>query len=262
MATKKNKYVATNWSENKEQSQSSTQQSTQTQKMLNDALVATIMSGLTGQMTSEQIAAYAKNLLDPQLKAGIEASQQQYETTKLAKEQEIENLIASTAQSIAQQEAANAKSKAGLETAALARGMGRSSYTLQTLANQDNVLAEAVRQLTTDAGRQQSQIQQQITQAAQQNAQTQGRLNTDFAAQMAAKIEELRREQTNQRNQNYMTAVSAAIGSKSDTSSTTSSSGSSLTVDGKVKNPTEYTSSGKTSSGVSKPTGVVVGQKV
>lgn len=56
--------------------------------------------------------------------------------------------------------------------------MGRSSYTLQTLANQGDTLAKAVQQLTDESTRQSGQIQKQITQAAQQNSQTQGRLNT------------------------------------------------------------------------------------
>jgi len=55
--------------------------------------------------------------------------------------------------------------------------------------------------------------------------------------------------------------VSAAIGSKSSMQSDTTGSDQSLSVTGKVKNPTEYSSSGSTSSGVSKPTKVVVGQK-
>ena len=63
-----------------------------------------------------------------------------------------------------------------METAALNRGMGRSSYTMQTLANQGDALAKAVQQLTEDSGRRSQQIQNQITQAAQQNSRTQGRL--------------------------------------------------------------------------------------
>lgn len=64
-------------------------------------------------------------LLRPQLNAGLEAAQQSYETTRLAKEQEIENLAASLEKGIEAQNRAYRQSVADVETAALARGMGR-----------------------------------------------------------------------------------------------------------------------------------------
>lgn len=196
-------------------SQSSTQSQSQTNKVLDEALVEKILSGLMGYMTDEEINAYAENLLKPQLNAGLEAAEQQYATTELAKRQEIENLAAALDRSIEEQESAYAKSRASLETAALARGMGRSSYTLGTLANADSALAKAIENLTTDTGRQQSQIQAQISQAAQQKAQTTGRLNTDYAANLAAKVQELKQQQRQEYNQNYLTAVSGAMGTAS-----------------------------------------------
>ena len=258
----KNKYLATSWTDSASENKSSTTQVTETSKTLNDDMVNRIMAGLIGQMTDEEIAAYAEQLLAPQRNAALEAAQQEYDATALAKQQEIEILAASLAKAAAQQEALGAKSKAGIETAALARGMGRSSYTLQTLANQDRATAETIRQMSDETARQSAQVQKQITQAAEQNAQTQGRVNTDYAANLAAKMQELRQSQINQRNQNYMTAVSAAIGSKSSMQSDTTGSDQSLSVTGKVKNPTDYSSSGKTSSGTAKPTTVTVGQKV
>ena len=127
-------------SNTKEQSQSqsqstSTSQST-TQAILNKELLDQILAGLQGGMTDEEITRFAEALLRPQLNAGIEAAQQEYESTKLAKEQEIENLAASLAKSVEQQQSAYRQSIADVETAALSRGMGRSSYTLQSLANQ------------------------------------------------------------------------------------------------------------------------------
>ncbi|MGN0776019.1 MAG: hypothetical protein ACI4MM_05000 [Candidatus Ventricola sp.] len=255
------------YSQSASESTSKTEQQSQTGAVLDSELVKTIMSGLIAQMTDKELEQYAKNLLEPQLNAGIEASQQAYETTKMGKEQEIENLAASLSRSIAEQKSANAKAKAGLETAALSRGMGRSSYTLQTLAGQDNALAQVIRQLTEDTGRQQGQIQDQITQAAQQNAATQGRLKTDYASNLAAKIQELRQNQQQAYNQNYMTAVSASLGSKSTYSSTTTGSDSNMSVAGKItgedsgsskkKSSGSKTSSGKLPS-VSLPDGVDV----
>ena len=172
-------------------SQSNSTYSSTSRNFLDSELMNQILSGLMGNMTDEQIAQFAENLLKPQLNAGLEEAQQNYETTKLSREQEIANLAANLTRSIDEQNAAYRQSAANVETAALNRGMGRSSYTLQTLANQGDALAKAVQQLTEESGRQSQQIQDQITQAAQQNSQTQGRLNSDYASQLAAKIQEL-----------------------------------------------------------------------
>ncbi|MDO4528704.1 MAG: hypothetical protein Q4C03_07995 [bacterium] len=208
-------------STSKTQSQSESKSQSTTSKFLDEALRDQILSGLLGYMTDEEINAYAENLLRPQLNAGIEAAQQAYDTTKLSKEQEIELLADALTRSIEEQENAYRQSMANVETGALARGMGRSSYTLQTLANQGNALAEAVAKLTTDTQKQQSQIQDQITLAAQQNAQTQGRLNTDYASSLAAKVQELKQQQRQEYNQNYLTAVSGSLGQKTEGQETT-----------------------------------------
>jgi hypothetical protein len=211
-------------------SQSTSQSQSATSKVLDEALRDKILAGLMGYMTDEEIAAYAENLLKPQLNAALEAAEQQYAATELAKRQEIESLAAALDRGIEEQENAYAKSRASLETAALARGMGRSSYTLSTLANADSALARAIENLTTDTGRQQSQIQAQITQAAQQKAQTTGRLNTDYAAQLAAKVQELRQQQRQEYNQNYLTAVSGSMGTASTGSQQTQGSSESHSV--------------------------------
>ena len=115
-----------------------------------------------------------------------------------------------------------------METAALNRGMGRSSYTLQTLANQGDALAKAVRELTDENARKTGQIQDQITQAAKQNSQTQGRLNTDFASQLAAKVQELKENQRKEWNSNYLTAISSAMGQQTTGSQQTAGSQTSI----------------------------------
>ena len=192
----------------------------------------------------------------PQLNAGLEAAQQQYETTRLGKEQEIENLAAELERSIREQNAAYGKSAAQVDAQALSRGMGRSSYTLQTLANQGTALAEAVRQLTDENARRSGQLQDQITQAAAQNAQTQGRLKTDYAANLAAKIQELRQSQLDQRNSYYMTAVSEALGSATTNNSTTNGKNTSNTTTGAYTSGDGSSGSGggSGSSGGKKPT--------
>jgi hypothetical protein len=119
--------------------------------------------------------------------------------------------------------------------------MGRSSYTMQTIANQGQAFAKAVENLTRDTQKQQSFLQNQITLAAQQNAQTQGRLNTDYASQLAAKIQELRQNQRDSYNQNYLTAMSNAMGRR--TSGSEQTHGTSQTQ----QNSTSQTNGGSTS---------------
>lgn len=204
------------------ESQSKSESLSTTKKLLDSDLMNQILGGLMKNMTDEEINRFAENLLRPQLNAALEESRQNYETTKLSKEQELENLAASLTRAIDEQNTAYRKSAANVETAALSRGMGRSSYTLQTLANQGDALAKAVRQLTDENTRKSGQIQQQITQAAQQNSQTQGRLNTDFASQLAAKVQELKENQRKEWNSNYLTAISAAMGQQTTGSQQTS----------------------------------------
>ena len=204
------------------QSQSRSDSTSTTKKLLDSDLMDQILSGLMKNMTDEEINRFAENLLRPQLNAALEESRQNYETTKLAKEQEIANLAANLTRSIDEQNSAYRKSAANVETAALNRGMGRSSYTMQTLANQGDALAKAVRALTDENTRQSGQIQDQITQAARQNSQTQGRLNTDFASQLASKVQELKENQRKEWNSNYLTAISAAMGQQTTGSQQTS----------------------------------------
>ena len=237
-------------SKSKEHSQSQSRSDSQstTKKLLDSDLMNQILGGLVRNMTDEEINRFAENLLRPQLNAALEESRQNYETTKLSKEQELENLAASLTRAIDEQNTAYRKSAANVETAALNRGMGRSSYTLQTLANQGDALGKAVRQLTDENTRQSGQIQQRITQAAQQNSQTQGRLNTDFASQLAAKVQELKENQRKEWNSNYLTAISAAMGQQTtgsqQTSGTTDTTGEQHTEGSSHSTSVTYTNRG------------------
>lgn len=194
-----------------------TRSETTSKNVLDTALRDAIMSGFSAQMTDEEIRKYAESLLTPVKNAELEAAQQAYDASKLGYEQEIENLAVQLADAIAKQQQSYTQGIAGLETSALARGMGRSSYLLSTEAALSQALAEAVKTLSDENTRQTAQIQNRLTLAAQQNAQTQGRINTDYATQLAAKVQELKEAQRQERNQNYMSAVSAALGSNSVT---------------------------------------------
>ena len=255
-------YVAKKWSESNSASTSNTQHQTTTKKILDTELMQTILAGLSPQMTEEEVRNFAESLLRPQLNAGLEAAQQQYDTAELALNQEKEDIAVQLAQAIAQQQAAYKQNAAQVETAALARGMGRSSYTLDKLSQQGDMLAETIRQLTDEGARQQGQVQQQITQAAKQNAQTQGRLNTDYAAQLAAKTQELLQNQKDRYNSNYMSAVSAALGSQSSGSQNTQSSSESLSLSGDIENGENFTTGQKKTSSGTKKTTVLVGQGI
>ena len=210
------------------ESQSKSESLSTTKKLLDSDLMNQILGGLMKNMTDEELTQFADNLLRPQLNAGIEASRQNFETTKLSKEQEIANLAANLTRAIDEQNSAYRQSKANVETAALNRGMGRSSYTMQTLANQGDALAKAVQQLTEDSGRRSQQIQNQITQAAQQNSRTQGRLSSDYASQLAAKVQELKENQRKEWNSNYLTAISSAMGQQTTGSQQTAGSQTSI----------------------------------
>ena len=74
----------------------------------------------------------------------------------------------------------------------------------------------------------QQQIQNQITQAAQQNSRTQGRLNSDYASQLAAKVQELKENQRKEWNSNYLTAISSAMGQQTTGSQQTAGSQTSI----------------------------------
>lgn len=208
-------------------SQSESRSESVSSKFLDTQLRDEILAGLMGTMTDAQIEAYAENLLRPQLSAGLEAAQHTYDTTELAKRQEIENIAAELKRAVDAQRAAYGRSITDIQTGALARGMGRSSYALQAIAGQGGALAQAVGSLTDESARRSAQIQQQITQAAQQRAATQNRLNQDYAAALAAKVQELRREQQKEYNSNYLTAVSGSLGQR--TQGTSSTQGSSVT---------------------------------
>ena len=136
-----------------------TRQETTSKNVLDSELLSTLLGGLTANMSEEQIRAYAESLLAPVRNAELEASQQSYEASKLGLTQEMENLAVQLADSISKQQQSYGKNLAGLETAALARGMGRSSYLLNTEAALGQALSETIKQLTTENTRQTAQIQ-------------------------------------------------------------------------------------------------------
>lgn len=94
MANRLTQSSSTSTSSSSASTQSQSQSQSATQKVLDTGLLQTILAGLAGGMTDEEIEQYAQKLLLPQKNAQAEASRQQYETTRLSKEQEIEELAA------------------------------------------------------------------------------------------------------------------------------------------------------------------------
>ena len=231
------------------QSQSQSQHASESKKVLNEQLRDEILSGLMGYMTDEEIDAYAENLLRPQRDAQLEAARQQYDTAKLMGEQESADLAAQLKMGIEEQQRSYAKSAANVQTAALARGMGRSSYTLDVLSNEGDRLARAIREMTQESERKREQAREKMALEAEQNAQTQGRINTDYAAQLAAKVQELRQQQSKDYNQNYLAAVSGSMGTSTSGQSSTQGTATSDTTG------TTHTSGSSSSTSVSYSTG-------
>ena len=117
------------------------------------------------------------------------------------------------------QNAAYDKSRAALETGALARGMGRSSYTMATLAGNDQARSAALAQMADDYLQNVRQVTDEQTMSAAQSAETIGRLNADKATNITNKLRELADTEyqkyitgVNQQNANYLAAVQAAMG--------------------------------------------------
>lgn len=202
-------------------SKSSTSSSSVSRNVLDEALLERILAGLSARMTQEELEAYARAQLEPQKNAEIEAAQAAHEMLRMDREQEIARLAQSLRDGVAAQQGAYRQSVSDLQRAALARGMGRSSYTLDAMAAQGRALSNAVAALTQQSEQKREDLQRQIDLSAEQTARTQGRLEADFAGSMAAAIEKLRGEQERAYTQNYLTAVSAAMGRETTGQSTT-----------------------------------------
>lgn len=219
--------TTTSQSHSESRSESQSQSQSAAKKVLDEKLRDEILAGLMGYMTDEEIGVYAENLLRPQRDAQKEEARHKLETERLLGEQEIGELAAQLKRSIDEQKRSYAKSAADVQMAALARGMGRSSYTLDTLANEGDRMARAVRELTEENERNSAQIRERMALAARQSAETAARLDTDYAAQLAAKVQELKEGQRREYNQNYLTAISGSMGTS--TSGQSSTQGSSTT---------------------------------
>ena len=207
--------------------QTTTSQSQQsqsiTQAVINSELLAQILEGLQDagytQKTTDELMKIAEDYYLPQYNAEIEAEKQAQAVKDMSYTQQLENLQSAYGKNIDVQNAAYDKSRAALETGALARGMGRSSYTMATLAGNDQARSAALAQLADDYLQNVRQVTDEQTLSAEQSEETIGRLNADKATNITNKLRELADAEyqkyitgVNQQNANYLAAVQAAMG--------------------------------------------------
>lgn len=205
------------------QSQQSQQSQSTTQAVVNSELLAQILEGLQDagytQKTTDELMKIAEDYYLPQYNAEIEAAQQAQAVKDMSYTQQLENLQSAYGKNIDVQNAAYDKSRAALETGALARGMGRSSYTMATLAGNDQARSAALAQMADDYLQNVRQVTDEQTLSAAQSAETIGRLNADKATNITNRLRELADTEyqkyitgVNQQNANYLAAVQAAMG--------------------------------------------------
>lgn len=128
------------------------------------------------------------------------AAQQAHDTNVLALQQQADRLGRTYDQR--RQESANqyAQAVSAADRRALSRGMGRSSYNLQTLANLQQAGAEAQEQLWQQQGEDEAHIGQQITQAGQHLAQ---QIQQYQQGQASDELSWVQQQQMQQNQQNY-----------------------------------------------------------
>ena len=244
--------------------QTTTSQSQQsqsiTQAVINSELLAQILAGLQDagytQKTTDELMKIAEDYYLPQYNAEIEAEKQAQAVKDMSYTQQLENLQSAYGKNIDVQNAAYDKSRAALETGALARGMGRSSYTMATLAGNDQARSAALAQLADDYLQNVRQVTDEQALSSAQSAETIGRLNADKATNITNKLRELAETEyqkyitgVNQQNANYLAAVQAAMGQM--TTGQTTETSTQVTTSGGSRSSSSGKSTGSASKGIS-----------
>ena len=244
--------------------QTTTSQSQQsqsiTQAVINSELLAQILAGLKDagytQKTKDELMKIAEDYYLPQYNAEIEAEKQAQAVKDMSYTQQLENLQSAYGKNIDVQNAAYDKSRAALETGALARGMGRSSYTMATLAGNDQARSAALAQLADDYLQNVRQVTDEQALSSAQSAETIGRLNADKATNITNKLRELADAEyqkyitgVNQQNANYLAAVQAAMGQM--TTGQTTGTSTQVTTSGGSGSSSSGKSTGSASKGIS-----------
>ena len=136
-----------------------------------DAITNQLVNALMNPSSGVDLQEMAHNLYSSYYDQLSLAAQQAYDTNALALQQQKTNLGRNYDRQ--RQEAANnyAQAVSQADRRAMQRGMGRSSYNMQTLANLDQAGVEAQNELWRMQSEDEGNIDAKITQAAQQLAQ-------------------------------------------------------------------------------------------
>ncbi len=194
-------------------------------RFLDEDLLRRLLQGLASSAytpkTQEELLSIAQQRYAPEYAAAVEAARQQQQQQDLALSQQLAGILAGLDRERAGQNAAFDQARARIELDALERGMGRSSYTLSTLAANDAQRAQALRQVDQEANRQAQDIGQQRTLLSDQLAQTLTRLQQDRQTNVSNYLQELYdreydRAQADRaaRNEDFLTAVELASGTR------------------------------------------------
>lgn len=141
--------------------------------------------------TEEEIRRQAEGEYKSKYDLLIEAARQAKEKEDLALQQEREGLGASYDRERENTNDTYAKNRSAADRQALTRGMQRSSYNNQTLANIDSEKAKALSDIDTAQTTAESNIDKQIAQLAAQLAETEKGYETARADDIMARIREL-----------------------------------------------------------------------
>lgn len=236
----KTNQTTSNSQQEKNQSTSSQQSQSSTQKEVNSTLLEQLLAGLTDTAytpkTMEELQQMAENLYNPTYSAEVQALKSAQETNNLAYSQQLENMLSAYDKNIGTQDAAFDKSRTAIETGALQRGMGRSSYTMSTLNNNDKARSDALAQMAADYSQNVGQVEARREQMTAQAGSELQRLETDKATNISNTLQQLADQEyerqtaaQNQQNQNYLTAVDMSMGQATTGNQTATTEGSSTT---------------------------------
>lgn len=182
------------------------------QAQLNQVLT-NLMAG-SGGHSLQDLQGMAHNMYNSYYGQMQLAAQQAHDTNVLALQQQADRLGRTYDQR--RQESANqyAQAVSAADRRALSRGMGRSSYNLQTLANLQQAGAEAQEQLWQQQGEDEAHIGQQITQAGQHLAQQIQQYQQGQASDELSWVQQqmLHQDEQNTANQQYLANLFMNLG--------------------------------------------------
>lgn len=158
---------------------------------LRDELISSIQRPTYTPLTPDEIRQQAAGAVGAHYDAQRLAAEQAAARTDLALEQQLAGLGAAYDKQREQSQAAYDRAVSDTDRAMLGRGMQRSSYAAQTLANLREEGADAQREISDQETQAAGNINSQRAQLAQQLAQQMASLNVSEAADVQSRVDEL-----------------------------------------------------------------------